>query len=152
MLNRLREWKEFAVRVERHVQDYTVPQYGDAPGDQIEEWTAKETVNAIRKRADRHGKNSRANQDLLDLLKMAHEAGLAYFKLTGEKPYLVEPPKEMVWVVERGERGAGGRVRGVYKTEKLARERVKELRSEVGFHPSVDWIGCREVPLDEAIQ
>lgn len=79
--NRGKQWLEFADVVRKHVEYYTVPQYGDSPDDQIEDWTAKECVRAIGKRCARFGSNSRGDQEKLDLKKMAHEACLAYFKL-----------------------------------------------------------------------
>jgi hypothetical protein len=78
--NRGRQWLEFSEIVLKHIEEYTVPQYGDEPDDQIEDWTAKECVRAINKRCSRYGSNSRDNQELLDLKKIAHEACLAYFK------------------------------------------------------------------------
>lgn len=79
--NRGKQWIAFSEIVLQHIENYTVPQYGDAPGDQIEDWTAQECIRAIGKRCARHGKNSREGQEKLDILKMAHEACLAYFKM-----------------------------------------------------------------------
>ena len=87
MYSRTIEWRRFSELVEKHVNEYTVPQYGDAPGDQIEAWSPSEVLRSIGKRSARHGRNSRENQDLLDLLKIAHEACVAYFKITNEKPW-----------------------------------------------------------------
>lgn len=84
--NRGREWSQFSLDVLEHVETYTVPQYGDAPHDQIETWSAQEVVRAIGKRAARFKRNSRPDQDLLDLKKIAHEACLAYNKLLREQP------------------------------------------------------------------
>lgn len=82
--NRGNQWIKFAQLVFDHVEDYTIPQYGDAPDDQVEDWTSKECIRAIGKRCARFGSNSRENQELLDLKKMAHEACLAYFKAMKE--------------------------------------------------------------------
>jgi hypothetical protein len=76
------DWNRFSERILRHVENYTVPQYGDAPHDEVESWTAADCVRAVKKYAARHGKNSRAGQDKLDLLKIAHFAQLAYDKIT----------------------------------------------------------------------
>jgi hypothetical protein len=64
-----------------HIEQYTIPQYGDAPDDPVEEWTAQDCVRAIAKYAARFGKNSRDGQDGLDLIKIAHFAQLAFIKL-----------------------------------------------------------------------
>lgn len=82
--NRAKQWQRFSDIVLQHIEEYTVPQYGDEPDDQIEDWSAKECVRAIGKRCARHGSNSRDGQELLDIKKMAHESCLAYFKLEKE--------------------------------------------------------------------
>ena len=80
-LTRSTEWAQFATVVRAHVIEYTVPQYGDMPDDNISTWTPEEVIRSIGKRAARFGKNQRENQDELDLLKIAHEACIAYYKL-----------------------------------------------------------------------
>jgi hypothetical protein len=74
-------WLIFAAIVLRHVEGYTVPQYGDEGEDQVSEWTAADCVTAIRKYAARFGRNTRDGQDRLDLLKIAHFASMAAEKL-----------------------------------------------------------------------
>ena len=73
------EW--FANQVIEHIETYTVPQYGDYPNDQVEEWTPELCIAQIRKYSARFGKNSRENQELLDLIKIAHYAQIAYSKM-----------------------------------------------------------------------
>lgn len=75
-----KEWKAFAGIVADHIEQYTVPQYGDAPNDQIAAWSAAQCINQISKYAARYGHNQRAGQETLDLLKIAHYACLAYHK------------------------------------------------------------------------
>lgn len=75
------EFLKFASKVLAHVEHYTVPQYGDAPDDPISEWTAEDCVRAIQKRTNRFKRQAREGQDKLDLLKIAHEACVAYNKL-----------------------------------------------------------------------
>lgn len=64
-----------------HVENYTIPQYGDFPHDQITNWTVKDFITQIQKYCNRHGKNSRPGQDALDLMKIAHYAISARVKL-----------------------------------------------------------------------
>ena len=78
------DWLHFADTVAEHIEYYTVPQYGDAPDDQVESWTAEHCVNQLHKYASRFGSNKREGQDALDLLKIAHYAQLAYDKLHKE--------------------------------------------------------------------
>ena len=73
------EW--FANQVIEHIETYTVPQYGDYPNDQVEEWTPELCIAQIGKYSARFGKNSREGQELLDLIKIAHYAQIAYSKM-----------------------------------------------------------------------
>jgi hypothetical protein len=79
--NRGKDWMDFASKVLNHIEDYTVPQYGDSPDDYVESWTPAECVLALGKYQQRFGKNARAGEATLDLLKMAHFAQLAYDKI-----------------------------------------------------------------------
>lgn len=72
----------FANKVQQHINDYTVPQFGDAPDDNVETWTAEDCVRQIGKYVARFGKNQRGKEDQLrDMLKIAHYAELAHEKL-----------------------------------------------------------------------
>lgn len=75
------QWQQFSDEVLKHIEFYTVPQYGDAPNDQIENWTAEQCAMQIGKYAARFGRNARPDQERLDLLKIAHYAALALDKL-----------------------------------------------------------------------
>lgn len=75
------EWKDFAERVLYHVDTYTVPQYGDKGDDEIDEWTAKDCILAIKRYTARFGRNSREGQEKIDMLKIAHYACFVYNKL-----------------------------------------------------------------------
>ena len=70
-----------ANEVIEHIETYTVPQYGDYPNDQVEEWTPELCIAQISKYSARFGKNSREGQELLDLIKIAHYAQIAYSKM-----------------------------------------------------------------------
>ena len=75
------DWIKFGSKVLEHIEVYTVPQYGDAPDDQVEDWSPETCVLAIKKYCARFGSNSRQGQEKLDLIKMAHFAQLAYDKM-----------------------------------------------------------------------
>lgn len=78
------EWAQFAEMVRIHVEDYTVPQYGDAPNDQAEGFTPDECVKQIQRYCNRFGKGQRGMQEQLrDMKKIAHYACLIYMKLQG---------------------------------------------------------------------
>lgn len=80
--NRGKEWLDFSPLVLAHIDNYTIPQWGDKPNDQLHtEWTVDDCMLAIKKYANRAGKNSRGPvEDLRDLLKIAHYACVAWHK------------------------------------------------------------------------
>ncbi len=83
--NRGKEWQAFSDIVLNHIENYTVPQYGDFPQDPASDFTIEQLTGNIKKYIARFGKNQRAGQDQLDLLKIAHYACIAYSKiLNGE--------------------------------------------------------------------
>lgn len=73
------EWKEFAEEVYKHIENYTVPQYGDKGDDPATEYTIEECIMHIKKYMARYGKNAREGQQKLDFLKTAHFLQLATF-------------------------------------------------------------------------
>jgi len=79
--NRGKQWLDFSDIVLKHIENYTVPQYGDYPNDYVEEWSPEECILALGKYLKRFGKNSRKDNDGLDMLKVAHFAQLIYDKL-----------------------------------------------------------------------
>lgn len=83
---RTKQWTEFAAKVADHITNYTVPQYGDAPNDNVESWSAADCIAQVQKYAARFGTNQRAGQEELDLMKIAHYAQLAHDKLK-QKPF-----------------------------------------------------------------
>lgn len=77
------EFYRFARIVLGHVHDYTVPQYGDKPNDEVEGWTPEQCVLAIQKYTKRFGSNQRGRLEILrDLAKIAHFAAIAFWKLS----------------------------------------------------------------------
>lgn len=81
---RAEDWIKFSNEVLHHIENYTVPQYGDKGEDQITEWSVEECLLAIKKRQARYGKNVREGQQVLDFLKMAHETQIACDKYKEE--------------------------------------------------------------------
>jgi Sec7-like guanine-nucleotide exchange factor len=78
------EWSKFSKRVFNHIETYTVPQYGDKGNDQCSEFSESDFITQMKKYLNRYGKNSREGQQRLDLLKIAHYAGMLYTKLAKE--------------------------------------------------------------------
>lgn len=73
------DWLDFAHDVFAHIENYTVKQYGDAPEDQVENWTIEHCLEEAKKYINRYGKVTQERQ-LRDFLKMAHYVQLAHLK------------------------------------------------------------------------
>ncbi len=87
MSKRADMWDHFARKVRHHIEDYTVPQYGDAPDDLLSSFTPDQCMAQVKKYAARFGRNSRSGQEELDLLKMAHYISEVWWKMDiGRKP------------------------------------------------------------------
>ena len=84
---RSKEWWEFSKQVIDHIESYTVPQYGDKDEDQCTGFTESDFITQMKKYLNRYGKNARPGQQELDLVKIAHYAGMLHAKLIEkEKP------------------------------------------------------------------
>lgn len=87
MLNREADWIMFSEQVEKHIVNYTIPQYQseDNHQDQVGAWTAEDCKKAIERYINRFGKNLRGPKEALrDTLKIAHYAQFMYDKLKEE--------------------------------------------------------------------
>jgi len=78
------DWQEFAAKVLDHIENYTVPQYGDKGEDQASDFKSHDHVVQAKKYLNRYGKNSRPGQEVLDLVKTAHYSQMAAMELTKE--------------------------------------------------------------------
>ena len=78
------EWLTFSKKVYHHIENYTVPQYGDLGEDQCTEFTPSDFITQMKKYLNRFGKNSREGQQELDMLKIAHYACMLHSKITKE--------------------------------------------------------------------
>ena len=58
-MDRLKEWDEFTKMVRDHIENYTIPQYGNAPDDQVGAWTANDCMRAVERYTARYGRNAR---------------------------------------------------------------------------------------------
>ena len=81
-LSRVMEWRMFSNLVEMHIMNYTIPQYGDLPDDEVAKWTPEMCAMAIQKYTKRFSSNQRGAQEIRrDMLKISHFACIAYWKL-----------------------------------------------------------------------
>lgn len=84
--NRANEWNDFTPLVEDHIENYTVPQYGDAPNDNVAGWSARDCEKQIEKYVKRFQGNARGPEESRrDLLKIAHYCCLTYNKRIQEE-------------------------------------------------------------------
>ena len=81
MSNRGKEWGEFSALVAAHVDEYTVPQYGDAPHDPVSNFSEHDIAMCLQRYVNRMETGQRGPEDRQrDLLKIAHYCGVLYFK------------------------------------------------------------------------
>ena len=89
--NRLLLWDCFADEVGRHVEEYTVPQYGDFPDDQATKFTEEDLKTSIKRYVNRIDSNARGEIEATrDLLKIAHYASMLWCKRLGFEEALLE--------------------------------------------------------------
>lgn len=82
MSNRGKEWADFNTIVEDHIENYTVPQYGDMPDDQMTTASLDDIKHDVQRYLNRIGRNARGiDESLRDMVKMAHYACIAYNKI-----------------------------------------------------------------------
>jgi hypothetical protein len=76
------EWNEFSDEVEKHINTYVVPQYGDYPDEMIEGFTEQDVKRELERYIRRIGSNSRGvTEALRDAKKIAHYACFLHTKL-----------------------------------------------------------------------
>ena len=80
MSKRGADWLAFSEKVLAHINNYTVPQYGDKGEDQASDWSIEMLIEQTKKYANRYGKNQRKGQEELDFMKGAHYLQMAMTK------------------------------------------------------------------------
>lgn len=73
-----KDWLMFSDEVLKHIECYTVPQYGDKGDDQCTDFIEHDFITQLKRYLNRHGKNSRKGQNRLDKIKMAHYAQMLH--------------------------------------------------------------------------
>lgn len=83
MTNRGSQWKYFSGKVFQHIEEYTVPQYGDAPDDMASSFSVRDLNLQLQKYILRqiNGAKRGDAENMRDYLKIAHYACMAYAKL-----------------------------------------------------------------------
>ena len=81
MSERGKDWLAFSALVLGHIENYTVPQYGDKPGDQLEEFSIHDIQVQLKRYVNRIGVGARPGERQRDMLKIAHYAGVLWGKV-----------------------------------------------------------------------
>lgn len=86
MYDRIKQWREFSEQIERHITQYTKPQYGHKAGDeQVDGFSGEDCMKAIERYVNRRHVRLRGDKEALrDMLKIAHYSQFAYEKLKQE--------------------------------------------------------------------
>ena len=83
--NRGQHWLDVCLDVLDHIENYTVPQYGDYPNDQLTEWTDDEILSSMKRYLGRAGKGQRgSSEEVRDMLKLIHYASVRYARLAAK--------------------------------------------------------------------
>ena len=92
-MSRRSDFIDFSFIVEEHIVNYTIPQYGDRPNDEVENWSAEQCVLAIQKYTKRFRSSRRGRLETLrDMVKIAHFTQLAFDKMqpTGDEIAMIK--------------------------------------------------------------
>ena len=74
-----KDWMLFAAQVLMHIENYTVPQYGDKGSDRASDYDLTTIAEHIGRYRDRIGSNSRGNVEAKrDMIKIAHYASFGH--------------------------------------------------------------------------
>lgn len=71
-------WLKFASKVLQHIEEYTVPQYGDEGEDIATDYKVEDSLNGAKKYIARFGRNARDGEQFRDFLKAAHYIQMAF--------------------------------------------------------------------------
>jgi len=86
MYDRVKQWRLFSEQVEKHIIQYTLPQYGNKEGtEQVEEFTVEDCYKNLLRYVNRRNTSVRGNTERLrDVVKIAHYINFIYDKLKVE--------------------------------------------------------------------
>jgi len=90
-------WIGFAQLTLRHVENYSVPQYGPTLSENTDVTSTEDCLKYIAKYLRRHGSDRRGRiEELRDLVKIAHFAQFAFD--------MMKPTKEEIDAIREGRR------------------------------------------------
>jgi len=84
MSNRLRFWQDFAGMVDEHIEEYTVPQYGDYPEDQLMDFEVRDIIKNMQRYLNRFESGARGiDETKRDCFKLAHYSSELWARVEG---------------------------------------------------------------------
>lgn len=82
-MSKIWQWFLFQEKVDEHIRQYVIPQYGDFPDDIVEGFTVEKIQAKLEAYVRRIGKSARGKEDAFrDCLKIAHYACYLHSILT----------------------------------------------------------------------
>lgn len=86
MYDRINQWNKFCLQVNKHIEQYTLKQYGSEVGaEQIDNFTIEDCWTNIQRYYNRRNSNVRGDKEKLrDVIKVAHYSQFIYNKLKEE--------------------------------------------------------------------
>lgn len=72
------DWEQFSSKVHDHIENYTVPQYGDKGNDNATDYGVPDFHREIKRYTKRMESNMRPGEAKRDLLKMCHYCQMLY--------------------------------------------------------------------------
>lgn len=84
--DRVTQWHHFSEQVARHINEYTLVQYGHPAGnEQVDKFSIEDCFRNIERYMNRRHANTRGEKEKLrDVIKIAHYASFIYDKLRQE--------------------------------------------------------------------
>ena len=86
MYNRITQWIKFSTLVHKHIDKYTLEQYGNPEGnEQVDGFTVEDCWKNVMRYYNRRNSNTRGDvEKLRDVIKVAHYMNFIYDKLKEE--------------------------------------------------------------------
>ena len=83
--NRCAQFLNVMADAVEHIEEYTIPQYGDYPDDQMTTWEDRDFIVQLRRYINRAESNARGEVEAQrDLLKIIHYAATLYYNRAKE--------------------------------------------------------------------
>jgi hypothetical protein len=85
-MNRLEEWEEFNRKMQKHIKEYTLIQYGsDIGNEQVDSFSTEDCWTSMMRYYNRRHSSVRGKKEQLrDMIKVAHYAQFIFTKLQKE--------------------------------------------------------------------